>query len=455
MHSYSVDDTIAAIATPLGVGGIGIVRLSGPRAHDILRACFVSADGSPLAHRRLVYGYVIDPADGQRVDEVLATVMVAPATYTRQDVAEIHAHGGMVALRAILALCLAQGARLAEPGEFTLRAFLLGRVDLAQAEAVLDLIRAKTDRALTAALSQLDGGLSQQVSQVRRRLVSLVAHLQAQMDFPEDEIPELALGDALAEATHDLTGLVNEAARGIILREGVRAAIVGKPNVGKSSLLNCLLRADRAIVTPYPGTTRDTLEETLDIQGYPLVLVDTAGIAEPQDPVEALGIERSLRSLERSELVLWVADAAAPLTDEDRQLAARLDPHRTLVVVNKVDLAEASKPQELLPEAAFVRVSCLTGEGIVELEAQLATMVERDGAAMGAHASAAGVRHRALFDQAWQAVRRAEASWGMGATPDLLAVDLEEAVYLLGQVTGETASEEMLDSIFGQFCIGK
>jgi len=389
------------------------------------------------------------------VDEVLATAMRAPATYTRQDVAEIHAHGGMVALRAILAVCLAQGARLAEPGEFTLRAFLLGRIDLAQAEAVLDLIRAKTARALEAAAGQLGGALSGRVSELRDRLLRLLAHLQAQMDFSEDEIPELRLADALAPLAHDLASLVDEAAKGMILREGVRVAIVGKPNVGKSSLLNRLLRADRAIVTPYPGTTRDTLEETLDIQGYPLVLVDTAGIAEPQDPIEALGIERSLRSLEHADLVLWVTDVSTPLSDGDRDLAGRLDPGRTLVIANKIDLAEVSRPQDLLPEAPCVRLSCLTGEGIASLEAELVRLVERDSTSMAGHASAASVRHRALFDQALQAVRRAEVGLGQGATPDLLAVDLGEAVYLLGQVTGETASEELLDTIFAQFCIGK
>ena len=455
MAGFTVDDTIVAVATPPGVGGIGIVRLSGPQALGILRSCFVGAKGAPLAHRRLVYGHIVDPADGCVVDEVLATAMRAPATYTRQDVAEIHAHGGMVALRAILAVCLAQGARLAEPGEFTLRAFLLGRIDLAQAEAVLDLIRAKTDRALEVAAGQLGGALSGPVSELRARLIGLLAHLQAQMDFSEDEIPELQIADALAPLAHDLASLVDEAAKGMILREGVRIAIVGKPNVGKSSLLNRLLRADRAIVTPYPGTTRDTLEETLDVQGYPLVLVDTAGIAEPQDPIEALGIERSLRSLGHADLALWVTDVSAPLSDKDRYLAGRLDPGRTLVIANKIDLPEMSRPQELLPEAPSVRLSCLTGEGIPSLEAELVRLVERDSTSMAGHASAASIRHRALFDQALQAVRRAEVGLGQGATPDLLAVDLGEAVYLLGQVTGETASEELLDTIFAQFCIGK
>lgn len=453
---FSLDDTIVAIATPPGVGGIGIVRLSGPEAHTILRALFVGAGSADeLAHRRLVYGRVVDPDSGRVVDEVLVTAMCAPATYTRQDVAEIHAHGGMVPLRAILELCLVHGARLAEPGEFTLRAFALGRIDLSQAEAVLDVIRAKTGRALEVAVGQLQGALSQRVRKVRAQLLGTLAHLQAQMDFVDDEIPEHHATEELAGAAATLSNLVDEAAKGIILREGVRVAIVGKPNVGKSSLLNRLLRSDRAIVTPYPGTTRDTLEETLDIRGLPVVLVDTAGIAEPQDPVEVLGIERSLRSLEGADLVLWVTDGAAPVSEEDRRLAVRLDRQRTVVVVNKNDLPRVSHPQQLLNEAPCVQVSCLTGEGIEALEEQMAAMVLGGHLAVGERASLTSSRHRVLFVQALRAVEQARRTMSEGATPDLVAVDLQEAVYLLGQITGETASEELLDIIFTQFCIGK
>jgi len=452
----SLDDTIVAIGTPVGIGGIGIVRLSGPKAHEILRALFVPADAhSELTHRKLVYGHVVSPLTGHVVDEVLATAMVAPGTYTRQDMAEIHAHGGIAPLRAILDLCLSKGARLAERGEFTLRAFLSGRIDLSQAEAVLDVVVAKTNRALQAAVGQLQGGLSQRVRDLRGALLETLAHLQAQMDFAEDEIPDLDAAEALACAAEELTRLTEDAAKGIILREGLRVAIVGKPNVGKSSLLNRLLRTDRAIVTPFPGTTRDTLEETLDVRGFPVVLVDTAGIAEPQGPVEALGIERSLSSLDSADLALWVTDGSAAITEEDRGLAERLDGDRTLVVVNKVDLPQISRPQELLPEAPYVRLSCLTGEGIEALEDSIAAKVLEGELPLGERASVTSTRHRALFAESLSIVKRAQQGLADGLTSDLVAVDLQEAIYLLGQLTGETASEELLDTIFGQFCIGK
>ncbi|MEJ2212013.1 MAG: tRNA modification GTPase, partial [Anaerolineae bacterium] len=272
---YSLDDTIAAISTPVGEGGIGIVRLSGPQAPEILGRLFRPArqpEGA-LAPRVLHYGHVVDPADGQVVDEVLAVYMPAPQTYTRQDVVEIQGHGGIVALRRVLALCLRQGARLAEPGEYTARAFLHGRLDLAQAEAVLDIIQARTDVSLRAAMGQLAGRLSDRLRALRTGLLEVLAYLEASLDFAEDEIPEREIGPDLARAGDALRALLAEAERGIVYRQGVRAAIVGRPNVGKSSLLNRLLRINRAIVTDIPGTTRDTLEETLNLEGVPVVLV--------------------------------------------------------------------------------------------------------------------------------------------------------------------------------------
>jgi tRNA modification GTPase len=453
---YTLDDTIAAIATPTGIGGIGIVRLSGPDAHRILHSLFVPVgeDGKGR-HRRLVYGHILDPVSSHVVDEVLATAMAAPRTYTRQDMAEIQAHGGMAPLRAILELCLAHGARLAEPGEFTLRAFVSGRIDLSQAEAVMDVVRAKTDRALEAAVGQLQGALSQRVRHIRGKLLDALAHLQAQMDFCEDEIPEFDLVQDLSRAAGELSRLVEEAAKGIILREGLRVAIVGKPNAGKSSLLNRLLRADRALVTPIPGTTRDTLEETLDIHGFPVVLVDTAGIAEPRDPIEALGIERSLRSLDSADLALWVTDGSSPVTEEDRRIAGHLERRDTLVIVNKVDLPQASNPERLLSEAPYVRVSCLTGEGIDQLEQQIADAVLQGELSVSERGSVIHTRHRALFAASLSVVERTRHALMEGLTPDLVAVDLQEVIHLLGQVTGDTASEELLDTIFGQFCIGK
>ncbi|HSJ53586.1 MAG TPA: tRNA uridine-5-carboxymethylaminomethyl(34) synthesis GTPase MnmE, partial [Anaerolineae bacterium] len=322
----SLDDTIAAIATPLGEGGIGIVRLSGPDAAAILDRLFVPASpshGGRLQPRTLHYGHVVDPATGQVVDEVLAAHLPAPATYTRQDVVEIDGHGGIVALRRVLGLCLRHGARLAEAGEFTARAFLNGRLDLAQAEAVLDVVQARTEVSLAAAVDQLGGRLSNRLQPLREKLLHSLAYLEASLDFDQDEIPEQQIGPDLEDVAAELTRLLNEAERGILYRHGVRAAIVGRPNVGKSSLLNRLLRASRAIVTDIPGTTRDTLEETLNLEGIPVVLVDTAGIsAETEDPIERLGIERSRAALAAADLALLVVDASEPLTPADRAIAA-------------------------------------------------------------------------------------------------------------------------------------
>ncbi|MGD8624523.1 MAG: tRNA uridine-5-carboxymethylaminomethyl(34) synthesis GTPase MnmE, partial [Anaerolineae bacterium] len=339
---YSLDDTIAAISTPTGEGGIGIVRLTGPQSAPILDRLFAPATGRPagaLAPRTLHYGRVVDPDTGQVVDEVLAAYMPAPRTYTRQDVVEINGHGGIVALRRILELCLRQGARPAERGEFTARAFLNGRLDLAQAEAVLDVVQAKTGVSLQAAVDQLAGHLSDRVRSVRARLLEALAFLEASLDFVEDELPDREIGPDLEAAGEALSRLLADADRGIIYRQGIRAAIVGRPNVGKSSLLNRLLRTSRAIVTDIPGTTRDTLEETLNLQGIPVILVDTAGIAAgTRDPIERLGIERSRAALAQADLALLVVDASCPPESADREIAALVAGKPAILVLNKIDL---------------------------------------------------------------------------------------------------------------------
>ena len=323
---YTLDDTIAAISTPIGAGGIGIVRMSGPEARAIGRRLFVperGVDGGWPEPYRLYYGHVRAPETGRVVDEALLSYMQAPRSFTRQDVVEINAHGGAVALREILALCLSIGARPAREGEFTLRAFVNGRIDLAQAEAVLDIVRAKTEASLRVAVDQLGGRLSQAVRAARQGLLSVLAYLQASVDFAEDDIPWQDIAPDLRQAQARLQALLREAEQGMIYRQGVRAAIVGRPNVGKSSLLNALLRSDRAIVTPIPGTTRDTLEETLDLQGIPLVLVDTAGLTASENLVERLGVERSRRAIAQADVVLWVVDGNAPLQEGDRDAAER------------------------------------------------------------------------------------------------------------------------------------
>jgi tRNA modification GTPase len=460
MQSFSLDDTIAAIATPLGEGGVGIVKMSGPEANAILGRLFVPAmRAARLEPRRLIFGHIRDPHSGEMVDEVLAVAMPGPHSYTRQDVVEIQAHGGSVPLRRILRLALAAGARPAEPGEMTLRAFVNGRLDLAQAEAVLDVVQARTEAALRVAAEQLGGALSARVRVVRARLVDVLAYLEASIDFVEDEIPPQEVAIPLREVAADLAAILATAERGLIYRQGIRAAIVGKPNVGKSSLLNALLRGERAIVTPIPGTTRDTLEETVNVQGVPLVLVDTAGIrAEIGDEVERLGVERSRAALARADLALWVVDGSQPLTGADRDIAALVGDKPALVVVNKCDLLpRPGEGEEIawLPGAPRLDVSALTGQGIEALEEAIVELV------LGGQVTAADTplvsnpRHQASLGRALEHVRAAEEAQQRGDSPDLAAIDVREAVDALGEITGETVGEDLLEAIFSKFCIGK
>jgi tRNA modification GTPase len=456
----SLDDTIAAIATPVGEGGIGIVRLSGPDAANILQSLFVPASPLPAGRpqpRALHYGHVVDPASGQVVDEVLAAYMPGPATYTRQDVVEIDGHGGIVALRRILGLCLRRGARLAEAGEFTARAYLNGRLDLAQAEAVLDVVRSRTDVSLQAAVDQLAGRLSDRLRPLRAALVEALAYTEASLDFAEDEIPPQDIGQALEETATGLERLLAEAQRGIIYRQGVRVAIVGRPNVGKSSLLNRLLRTNRAIVTEVPGTTRDTLEETLNLQGIPVVLVDTAGIqAEPEDPVERLGVERSRAALAQADLALLVVDASQALTDADGAIAGMVQGRPGIVVLNKVDLPAYAGPAAdgLLPAPA-VRISALSGEGLDALEQALVETVLSGQVTASEAPMVTNPRHKEALERALDHVQAAGAAHRRGELPELLAIDLSAAVQALGEITGQAAAEDLIEAIFANFCVGK
>jgi tRNA modification GTPase len=462
---YSLDDTIAAISTPIGEGGIGIVRLTGPEAVGILERLFApgaETQASGLEPRKLHYGYIVDPESGERVDEVLAAYMPAPRTFTRQDVVEVNGHGGIVPLRQILALCLRQGARLAERGEFTARAFLNGRLDLAQAEAVLDVVQAKTEKSLRAAMDQLAGCLSDVVRQVRAVLVGALAHLEASIDFAEDEIPERDLAPDLEQARDRLGRLLADADRGIIYRQGVRTAIVGRPNVGKSSLLNRLLRTSRAIVTDIPGTTRDTLEETLNLQGIPIVLVDTAGIAaQTKDPVERIGIERSRTALAQADLALLVVDASQPPTPADQAIAALVGSRPAIVALNKIDLL-AGKPSahnnahaSLLNGWPHVPISALTGEGQEKLEKELVETVFSGQAIASEAPLVTSPRHKEALKRALEHVQAAHAAYQEGQLADLVSIDLTAAVNDLGEITGQTASEDLVETIFGNFCIGK
>ena len=468
-------DTIAAIATPPGEGGIGTIRLSGPLASDILRAIFAPASGlfpADIESHRLIFGYVRDPQTGDKVDEALVVLMGAPHSYTREDVVEIDCHGGTVPVQRVLRLCLREGARLAQPGEFTLRAFLNGRLDLAQAEAVLDVVKARTDQGLRLAVEQLGGGVSARVKGIRARLLQALAHLEATIDFPEDDVPPADVSPDLRAVLDDLSALIASASTGIVLRHGLRTVIVGRPNVGKSSLLNALLHADRAIVTPIPGTTRDTLEEIVNVRGVPLVLTDTAGLrahTDTDDPVERIGIERTRRALSETDLALLVFDGSQPLTDADFEVMAAVEgvgvgagsSVSRIAVVNKADLEtriELEKLSEAMKGAEVVSCSATAAGGTDALEERLAAMVLSGRAAHGSRddgATVTSVRHRDALRKAEEHVIAALTSVAASVPAAFVAVDLHAALTLLGEITGETASEDLLDEIFRNFCIGK
>jgi len=453
---YSLDDTITAMSTAIGEGGIGIVKMSGPEVLPILQMLFVSRKGEwqPISHH-LHHGHIMDPDSQEIVDEVLVSYMKAPHTYTRQDVAEINCHGGIVPLRRILELTLRHGARLASPGEMTLRAFVLGRLDLAQAEAVLDVVRAKTEAGLRVAVEQLGGRLSKEIRDVRAALVDVLAYLEATIDFSEDEIPEQDIRTPLEEARRRIEDLLSSADEGIIYRQGIRAAIVGRPNVGKSSLLNALLRTSRAIVTPIPGTTRDTLEESINLQGIPLTLVDTAGIAESENLVERLGIERSREALSRADLALLVADVSEPLQESDWEIARLIGGKPTILVINKIDLPAVAAVDDLLPAVRRVRVSALTEDGLKGLEEAIVQAVF-SGQVMASDAPLVNnPRHKQALQGALEHVGAAEEVNQRKMPADFIAIDLTAAVNVLGEITGETASEDLLEIIFSEFCVGK
>jgi len=442
-------DTIAAISTPIGECGIGIVRLSGREALPIVQRLF----SRKLENRRLVYGHIVDPDSAEMVDEVLVAYMKAPHTYTREDIVEIDCHGGAIPLQRILGLALRQGARLANPGEFTLRAFLNGRIDLAQAESVLDVIQSKTQASLRLAMQGLDGKLSEPVREVRRSLMDILAYLAARIDFPEDEVAEQDVREPLEKARSALQQLVANADAGMVYRQGVRTAIVGRPNVGKSSLLNRLLRQSRAIVTPIPGTTRDTLEETVNLKGVPFLLIDTAGIMESNNVVEALAVERSRKAITQADFVLLVIDTSEPLTQSDRGLIDLLSEKTVLVAANKCDLPRRADMDEL--PWLQVSTSALTGEGLEGLETAMVNSVLGGKVVTSDALLVTNPRHKEALQRAERHLRLARAALEENLPDDFVTIDLTAALNALGEITGEAVTDELLDIIFSRFCIGK
>jgi tRNA modification GTPase len=451
------DDTIVAIATPPGEGGIGIIRLSGSAALSIAERLFRPQRPGRFLPYRLRYGHILDPA-GQVVDEAMLAFMRAPRSFTREDVVELSCHGGPLPLQATLELCLRAGARLARPGEFTLRAFLNGRIDLSQAEATLDVIRAQTATGLALAQAQLGGWLNRAVRRLRAELLDVLAYVTVLVDFPEDEVEAQDFAPRLRTALEALETLLAGSEQGMIYRQGARAVLVGQPNVGKSSLLNALLRADRAIVTPIAGTTRDTLEETANIGGIPVLLIDTAGITESVDPVERLGIERSRSALQSADVALLVLDASRAIEPGDMQIAQLTVQKPTILIWNKCDQAQ---PLEPLPFAhpqllAMVAVSALTGAGLDDLRNTVARALLGGASSGAANAQlVTNPRHRDALQRARDHLQATVDTSNTALPTDLLAGDLLEALNALGEITGETVGDDLLDVIFSKFCIGK
>jgi len=458
---FSEFDTIAAISTPLGEGGIGIIRLSGKEAISIVNKIFKSPKGvnlSDVKTHTIHYGFIVDPLTRQRIDEVLVTVMRAPNTYTREDVVEINCHGGYLTLKRILELVLSQGARLAEPGEFTKRAFLRGRIDLSQAESVIDLIRAKTDQAQKIALEHLSGRLSEKINELRDSLMRVCAHVEAYIDFPEEDIDGLTEEEITQQINclkEEIKKLIEGYEEGKIYREGLTTAIVGKPNVGKSSLLNALLMKDRAIVTEIPGTTRDIIEEYVNIKGIPLKIVDTAGIREAHDLVEAEGIKRSLKAVESAELVLLVIDSSRSIDRLDEEIINKVIHKKVIVVINKKDIksTEFHLPESLKDKPA-VEISALNAEGIEDLKelifnTTISGKYEKEGIVV------TKLRHKLSLEKAFESLNNAYESFKKREPLEITAMFLREALNFLGQIVGVVTTEEILNLIFSEFCIGK
>ena len=456
-------DTIAAISTPLGVGGIGIVRLSGPESLAIAERLFrrKGKPSSVLLSRQFYTGEILNPSDGRVLDEVLLVYMASPKTYTREDVVEIQCHSGVLILQEILQAVLAAGARPAEPGEFTKRAFLNGRLDLAQAEAVIDLIRAKTQRSLEIAHGQRTGRLSREVQASQNELLDLLTLLEADLDFPEEGLPPISRDEVLRRleaVSSGLQFLLRTYDEGKLYREGLAVVIAGRPNVGKSSLLNSLLREERAIVTAIPGTTRDIIEETLNLSGIPLRIMDTAGLRHAQDAIEEEGVRRTRERLSGADLVIWVVDGAEPLRKEDLDLLPLAETRKTVVALNKNDLPPGFPPERLrekIPGAPLVSISALRGRGIENLREEIRRMVLAGKTESPGEAILSNLRHKRAIERAVQALHQAAESLTAGLSAEFISADLQEARAALGEIVGAHPSADILERIFSQFCVGK
>lgn len=453
-------DTIAAIATATGSGGIGIVRISGPEAVDIADGLFVPCSGRRLKERKshtISYGNIV--FEDSVVDEVLVSIMRAPNSYTCEDVAEINCHGGYTAVTAVLDAVLKSGARMAQPGEFTKRAFLNGRIDLTQAQAVIDVINAGTEESRRAAVIRLEGKLSKKINEIRDELLAVIAHIEVSVDYPEhdDEVMTMKMvREKTTEAAEKVKKLIDGADMGRILREGIDTVILGRPNVGKSSLLNSLLEEERAIVTDIPGTTRDILRESVNLGGIPLNLIDTAGIRSTEDTVEKMGVERSRKLAEDAELILAVIDCSAPLTDEDREILSLTAGKRSIILLNKIDLEQVVTADDLSNyDCPIMDISAKNETGLDAIAAEIRRMFAAGDIKTANEAVIGTQRDKASLFNALASLENVIKDIDGGVPEDFLTMDLTQAYTFLGEITGDAVEDDIIDKIFSEFCLGK
>ena len=457
-----IDDTIAAIATAPGEGGIGIIRISGEKSLQVAQSIFKSKSGKMIKDynaRTLIYGTVVD--NEKVIDEVLVAYMKGPNSYTAEDVIEINCHGGFISVKKILELILSKGVRLAEAGEFTKRAFLNGRIDLSQAEAIIDVIKSKTDMAHEVAQSQLEGSLAKKIKDLRMNVTEVLAHLEVSIDFAEEDVEEITyqtLEEKALELRNEIKKLYDTAESGKILRDGLKTVIVGKPNVGKSSLLNSILGENRAIVTDIAGTTRDVIEEFVNIKGIPLKIVDTAGIRETEDVVEKIVVEKSRESFSTADLVIMVLDASRKLSEEDMEILESLKNKKTIVLLNKMDLEpqiELEKIEEFVNSEDIIKISALKHQGIEELQDKIEAMVYHGSVKNSSNLMITNSRHKDALFKAYESINDAISAIEQRMPYDFIEVDFKNIWDYLGYINGDTVREDLLDTIFANFCIGK
>lgn len=456
------NDTIAAISTPQGIGGVGIIRISGEDAFNIAEKIFRGKkDFSSIKTHTINYGKLIDPENGEIIDEILLTKMKKPNTFTREDIVELNCHGGLAVLRKVLQLVFKEGARPAEPGEFTQRAFLNGRIDLSQAEAVIDLINSKTDESSRAAITQLEGKLSSKIREIRNKLIELIAHMEVTFDYPEHDIEEITADQVYEESVrikYLLEKLLKSFEKGRILREGLSLVIVGRPNVGKSSLLNQIAGKSKAIVTDIPGTTRDIIEEYVNIKGIPVRIIDTAGIRETEDMVEKLGVDKAQKEIQIADLIIFVLDAHEGIKKEDIEIFNIIKNKKHITVVNKIDLVQNDESMnyksEIIDEK-IIEISLKDEIGIENLEDEIIELFFKGEIRPNEEELVTNVRHKNLIALALESINDACNAYESSMSLDMISIDINSAAEYLGQITGESVSEDMMKEIFSRFCVGK